>query len=136
MYKAFHNHLPHNIQRLFARSQQNRTRQNALNLKVSRKSTKIQNLKPSIFGPYVWNQLNASVREKNSIHLFKSHLKKLVFSGYWHVFLRLCINDYMELHLPAWSGSADCLSWSASSAASVLSGWLGGFQWSVCTLLP
>ena len=83
MYKAFHNHLPHNIQRLFARSQQNRTtRQNALNLKVSRKSTKIQNLKPSIFGPYVWNQLNASVREKNSIHLFKSHLKKLVFSGY------------------------------------------------------
>ena len=77
MFKAFHRKLPPGIQRFYMNNQQQRqTRQSFMNLAVKRRGNKIQNLRPSVSGPFLWNQLKVALRSKNNIAQFCSSLKK------------------------------------------------------------
>ena len=81
MFKAFHTQLPGGIQTRFKTNVNiYNTRQSNLNLVVTRRSTKIQNNRPSVSGPYVWNSLNPIMKELPSFEIFKSRLKSLSLS--------------------------------------------------------
>jgi len=83
MFSGFHNTLPPNIQRQINKTQQNRsTRQTHLNLYIKQRSTKIQNLRPSVEGPYLWNGLSNTIRESKNIHIFKHKFTKQNFLYY------------------------------------------------------
>lgn len=82
-YKAFNNELPANIQRLFTHSQTlRRTRQAGMNMAVVIRSTKVQNLRPSVNCPYLWNSLSPDLKQLPSINAFKNRLKQITLSGY------------------------------------------------------
>ena len=83
MFKAFYNLLPINIQKNYSRTQTGRvTRQSQLNLNVKIKSTNIQNRKPSIAGPFLWNALQASIRSVTSLNNFKIKVRQYLTSSY------------------------------------------------------
>ena len=83
MYKAFHSMLPPNIQSLFKKNQTIRsTRQSNLNFTVIRRSTRMQDKRLSVAGPYFWNDLNQSIRLSNSLTMFKRNLKKTYYNLY------------------------------------------------------
>ena len=85
MFKAFHTQLLGGIQTRFKTNVNIcNTRQSNLNLVVTRRSTKIQNNRPSVSGPYVWNSLNSIMKELPSFEIFKSRLKSLSLS-WWPV---------------------------------------------------
>ena len=77
MHKAHWSQLPRGIQEnfLFATHDQ-RTRQSALNFIVKRKSNKIQNLRLSVKGPYIWNKLPNYIKEINGQTKFKNTIRK------------------------------------------------------------
>ena len=80
MYKAFSSSLPPNIQSLFEIS--NITfgtrRNNGLCFKLKPLSNKIQNGRPSIIGPRIWNELPTNLKVCTSLGNFKNALKSSV----------------------------------------------------------
>ena len=83
MFKAFHERLPPNIQSSFSRvGQLRQTRQSVWNLSVEQRKTKIYNAKPSISGPYIWNNLPSNLKECGTFLSFKKNLKKY-FHAKW-----------------------------------------------------
>ena len=81
MFKAFHGILPPNLQTLYKPNQTTRTtRQTNLNLTVLRKKTKLYNNKPSVCGPYFWNNVNNNTRMTKTIKAFNSRLKKTLLT--------------------------------------------------------
>lgn len=80
MYNAFNNKLPSNIQKLYSRNF-NRTRQSNTNLVVSRRSTKIQNLRPSINGPFIWNSIPENIKNSLNKQQFRNRLKKFYLNN-------------------------------------------------------
>ena len=75
MFKAYHNKLPDNIQKHYSTPQQRATRQSVCDLSVRRRSTKIQNARPSISGPYIWNALPAGIRSTRNVKSFGTKVK-------------------------------------------------------------
>ena len=78
MYKAFHSQLPNDIQtRFLIHNTVHNTGQSHLNFKLVGRSTKIQNRRPSVAGPYLWNALLPSTKILPNLMTFKKHLKLL-----------------------------------------------------------
>ena len=76
MFKAYNNLLPIDIQNLYSRVlHQRNTRSAHLNLNIQRRSTKIQNLRLSVQGPYFWNFLPVTIRSSINLIQFKKRLK-------------------------------------------------------------
>lgn len=88
LYRAFDQTLPAPVQDRFGRSQSVRqTRRSSLNMAVCQHSTKLQNLRPSISGRFIWNSLSSVTRSSNSLESFKKGLKKLLLANYeWCIF--------------------------------------------------
>lgn len=83
MYKAYYRQLPGNINDRFSNFRINRvSRQSAWNLAVKKKTTRIQNLRPSVCGPYLWNNLHVPIRKNANIRLFKKKAKLHFLQGY------------------------------------------------------
>ena len=66
MHQAFHSQLPPTIQILFQRPLTTRTRGSNLNLVVRRRSTRLQDCRPSVNGPFVWNNLPDELKKLKS----------------------------------------------------------------------
>ena len=66
MHQAFHSQLPPTIQILFQRPLTTRTRGSNLNLVVRRRSTRLQDCRPSDNGPFVWNNLPGELKKLKS----------------------------------------------------------------------
>ena len=77
VFKAFHNNLPSQLQIYYSKPNNHRiTRQPTWNFTVKLKSTKIQNSRPSVAGPYLWNNLKANTKQKNCLNKFKNIISK------------------------------------------------------------
>ena len=83
MFKAFHQTLPSKILQKYSRIQTGRlTRQVQWNLAVARKSSKLQNSRPSICGPHIWNGIPADLRKLNSLATLKKKLREIFVDQY------------------------------------------------------
>ena len=80
MHKALNETLPPNLQTLFTKNQTNiRTRQSQFNLSVKHKGSKIQNIRPSVSGPYLWNTLPNALKEiKLNKHFRRKHKQNII----------------------------------------------------------
>ena len=80
----FYNQLPHTILSFFSKNQSRRlTRQTLYNLSVVQRSTKIQNGRPSVYGPFHWNALPLDVRSVDGPALFATKIKNNFLNLYW-----------------------------------------------------
>ena len=82
MFKAFNHLLPMNIQCHYSHPHLTRTRQSAINLNVLRKGTRIHNRRPSVSGPFLWNGLDAEIRQSISMAAFRFKLKRNLLQVY------------------------------------------------------
>ena len=82
MNQAFHKTLPTSIQTLYNTTQRIRSSRQNSTLNTVEKSTKIQNLRPSVCGPYIWNNLPLNIRSLSSIKSYQIKLKKSLIAAY------------------------------------------------------
>ena len=74
MYKAFHNHLSHNVQNTFEIDINNRSnsRPNRFSVKYAR--TKLRSKSASIYGVSLWNDLPVKLSMLPTLQQFKKHI--------------------------------------------------------------
>ena len=83
MYKAFKGVLSPLIQLNYTKPPSERlTRQTLWNLNVRMKSTKIQNSRPSVAGPFLWNSLNQNIKQAKTLKKFKKILTTDILKHY------------------------------------------------------